>query len=139
MFALVTAIQERLQSMPQLAGWDVRRYSDVGERNGTAMVDVSVGPSQVEDSEVRGVVVNPLYIVRLAHRISDDSPLLLDAAVKAVIEKLHNWYPRDVDGQHWKRMALDGFRGDDSPATGFDGCVLAFSCGTTFDGCEFNT
>lgn len=138
MRALITPMLERLKAAPQLTGWAMRKYTDTQERQSTPAVEIRFAQAQAEDSENRPVGLVPVYAVRLVHRNSDDSDALLDAALKAVISRLHNWHPNQIGEKFYGRIALIGVQEDPYREGGYDSYLVSFTSSTTFHGCSFS-
>lgn len=138
MRALITPMLDRLKAAPQLTGWAMRKYTDTQERQSTPAVEISFAQAQAEDSENRPVGLVPVYAVRLVHRNSADSDALLDAALQAVISRLHNWHPGQIEGKFYGRIALIGVQEDQYREGGYDCYIVSFTSSTTFHGCSFS-
>ena len=138
MRSLITPIQERLKATPQLTGWAVRKYTESSERKSMPAIEIRFTQAQAEDSDNRPVGLAPIYAIRIMHHISDDSDELLDAALQAVISRLHNWHPGQVQGKYWGRIALEEVRDDPYPEGGHSSYIVSFTSSTVFHGCYFS-
>lgn len=132
MLAVGPLIKARLQGLSALAGWDLRVWTEAGDRRMVPAVDIRNGGAQVAESKAVGVRIEPLWTVTLVVRRGADAAAELDAAFWQVVESLH-WCPLGlVDGRKWQQLALVSIaREPEFVDEGLAGCQLVFSTGAT--------
>lgn len=137
MLALITPIKERLQALPQLAGWVVQTGTEMADRRLRRMVDVRCTGADAQDSETQSVRLNPAYTVAVVVPRSSDAAQQLDDAMAAVVGALHNWTPGRIGVRQWSRMALRVAREAEFTETGLAEYELVFTSGAVYDGAGY--
>ena len=138
MLALITPIKERLQALPQLAGWEVQTGTEAADRRLRRVINVRCTGADAQDSETRGVTLSPAYTIRIVVPRSSDVVEQLDDALAAVIGVLHNWTPGRIGLIQWRRMALYMAREAEFLETGEAGYALIFTCSAVYNGAEYH-
>jgi len=92
------------------SGWSVKgELSSPGDRrlDGGQLAIVSLAGAQVPTVKSSAAMVAPAWTVLLVARKGDSAPALLDAALSATVDALHNWSMADpVGGRRWEPMIL---------------------------------
>lgn len=140
MLALIEPLKLRLQSLPALAGWDVRSNTELASREvRLGVADVRCTGADAQDSEAQSVTLDPAYTVHLVVKRSAQAAEQLDAALAAVVGALHNWYPGRIGALHWRRMALRVAREAEFSDTGHAEYELIFTTSAVYHGTGHNT
>ncbi len=134
MLALTAPIKARLQALPQLAGWDVRISTEMGDRSKIAAAIVRMEAARVTDSDSSAVKVEPALSILLVVPRADGAANQLDAAFVAVIASLHDWPPGVVSGLKWMRLALASVGEPQFVDSGQAGIELTFITSASFAG-----
>lgn len=134
MLALAAPLKARLQALPQLTGWAVRSSTDGGERKALPAVDVRCSGARIADSRQGAAMVSPEWTVALMRRRGDDAADLLDAAMAAVFESLHNWQPGQYGGRGWERLQLVRVQEPAFVDEGIVGYEIVFSTASSYMG-----
>ncbi len=106
MLALTTPLKTRLQALPQLTGWDVRTGTENADRRVVPAADVRCIGAGIADRKQGAVMLAPEWQVTLVVRRSDQAADELDAALAAVIGKLHGWRPPECGARGWEALSL---------------------------------
>ncbi len=137
MLALITPIKERLQALPQLAGWDVQTGTETADRRLRRVIDVRCTGADAQDSETQSVRLNPAYTITIVVPRSNDAAGQLDDALAAVVGALHNWHPGRIGARQWSRVALRVAREAEFTDTGLAAYELVFTTGAVYDGAGY--
>lgn len=134
MLALEPHLKIRLQALSALTGWAVRTGTELSDRRMVPAADVRCTGARTTDSEAAAITLDPAWTVTLVVPRSEQAAGQLDAAVKAVIGSLHNWYPGQLSDQAWRRVALQAAREPEFVAEGQAALELVFTSSTVYHG-----
>lgn len=134
MLALEPHLKTRLQALPALTGWAVRVWSELTDRRVMPAADVRCTGAHTLDSSASTVTLDPAWTVTLIVPRSDQAADHLDAALTAVIASLHNWYPGQLSGRPWRRMALQTVREPEFSPEGAAAYELIFTSSAVYHG-----
>lgn len=134
MLALEPVIKTRLQALGALTGWAVRTGTELADRRMVPAADVRSTGAQTNDSGASAVTLDPAWTVTLIVQRSDQAAVQLDAALTAVIASLHNWYPGQLAGRPWRRVALQTVREPEFVTEGQAALELIFTSSTVYHG-----
>lgn len=137
MLALEPTIKERLETLPALSGWVVSGITVPEGSGADRQLTLRVGTVQVGDAKAMATSVSPSWEMRLSVPRGAAAALELDAAFAAILASFHGWFPGDVTGRIWERMAL-GAVGEISQSLGEGraGISLSFATSAKFDGVD---
>lgn len=137
MLSILPALTLRLQSIPALAGWDVRNNIEFADRElKKPTVDVRCTRASVADRKTTAVMLSAEWTVTLVVRRAADAAAVLDAALDAVITGLHGWPPGQHGERGWERLGLLGVSEPDFFETGLAGYTLIFDTAARYQGDE---
>lgn len=134
MLALEPCLKTRLQALPALTGWAVRTGSELADRRMVPAADVRCTGAQTTDSGASTVTLDPAWTITLIVQRSDQAAGQLDAALAAVIASLHNWYPGQLAGRPWRRVALQTVREPEFAPEGSAAYELIFTSSAVYHG-----
>ena len=106
MLAVGTPLKTRLQALPQLAGWDVRKWTEHTDRTVLPAAELRCVGAGVNDSKRGAAMVGPQWLVTLVVKRDETAEQALDAAMSAVICSLQGWQPGQHGGRGWEAFAL---------------------------------
>ena len=134
MLALIAPIKDRLQALPQLAGWDVQTGTETTDRRVRRVIDVRCTGADAKDSESQAVTLDPAYTITVVVPRSDVAAEELDEALAAVIGTLHNWSPGRIGLIQWRRVALRVAREAEFTESGLAAYELIFTSSAVYHG-----
>ena len=134
MLAVADPLKERLQSLPQLVGWDVRKWTEHADRKVLPSAELRCVGSGVADAKKSRATLTPQWLVTLVVRRSDEAEVALDAAMTAVFESLHGWAPGQHGGRGWEPFALAQITEPMLPDEGLVGYELIFNTAALYVG-----
>ena len=134
MLAIGDPLKERLQALPQLVGWEVRKWTEHADRKALPAVELRCAGSGVSDSKTSRATLTPQWQVTLVVRRSDEAELKLDEAMTAVFESLHGWMPGQHGGRGWEPFALAQITEPMLPDEGLVGYELIFNTAALYVG-----
>lgn len=136
MLSILPALKLRLQELPPLGAWDVRTGLDATDRRVLPAADVRCSGARVADRKTGAVALSPEWTVTLVLRRGEGAADVLDEAMAAVIESLHNWAPGQHGGRGWERFALLDIAEPDFGDEGLAGYRLTFGTAAMYRGQE---
>lgn len=134
MLALEPVITARLAAaLP--AGWTCMGVSATpGQRDDYPLASVSLTAARAADSKMAAANLQPAWAVAFIARRTAGTSALIDAAVSAAIEALHNWAPGVVGGRPWTHLRLEQAAPYPAVDAGLIGVELIFTTTARYDG-----
>ena len=136
MLSILPALTLRLQSIPALAGWDVRNNIEPANRSALPAADVRCTRARVADRKTGAVMLSPEWTVTLVLRRAADAAAVLDEALAAVLAQLQGWSPGQHGGRGWERLSLLDVSEPDFFDEGLAGYTLTFGTAAMYRGEE---
>lgn len=134
MLALALPIKTRLQSLPQLTGWDVRSNMDETDRGVLPAADFRCVGAVPGVKKGGASMVSPVWRITLALRRGPSAPVQLDTAMTAVICALLGWQPGECGGRGWEPLVLERVSEPDLVDEGLAAYELDFSTSALYMG-----
>ena len=106
MFAVADAIAERLSTLPELTGWQIRREDDDNPRDVSPAVHIRMEGAGVAGGNDVMVQLAPQWGVYLIVAKGQGDTVQLDAAFNAAIEALISFAPGERAGRPWTPMRV---------------------------------
>ena len=133
MLGLEKTIRDRLRALSAFVGWQVRGATVATDRRGVPAVDVRMGGASVTQVRKPSATLQPEWSITLVVQKSDEAAALLDTALGAVIQALHNWRPADA-ARSWTELQVARVTEAAFSEAGLVGYEITFTTAAVFDG-----
>lgn len=135
MIALLDPIKARLQLLPAVTGWALFTAAEEGARQAVPRAAIGFGSARVVGVHTTAARVEPSLAITLVVKRGASAAAALEAAMGAVIEQLHNWFPGEHGGRIWEPMRLAQITDPDFDSEeGLIGLTLAFTTQALYPG-----
>ena len=135
MIYLLDATKARLQLLPSIAGWALFTAAEEGDRKAVPRAAIGFSTARVVGVKTTAAQVEPSVAITLVVKRGAGASAALEAAMSAVIEQLHNWFPGEHGGRSWEPMRLAQITDPDFDSEeGLIGLTLAFTTQALYPG-----
>ena len=135
MIALLDPIKARLQLLPAVTGWALFTAAEEGDRKAVPRAAIGFSSARVVGVKTTAAQVEPSVAITLVVKRGAGASAALEAAMSAVIEQLHNWFPGEHGGRSWEPMRLAQITDPDFDSEeGLIGLTLAFTTQALYPG-----
>lgn len=135
MLALLQPIKDRLQALPELAGFDARDNMQAVDRRPVPAFDVRMPGASVPVRKGQGVMLAPLWQITLMVKPGTSAATELDAALAATVDAMHGWAAQgEHGGRRWERFELQAVTEAVTVDEGAVGYQLSFTTSALYRG-----
>lgn len=128
MLALLNPVKDRLQAIPAFIAWQLHTVAEEVNRQSAPRAEIGFANARVSSVRATAALVEPLVSVSLVVKRGEEAASLLEAAMQAAIQSLHNWHPGEQGGRKWEPMRLTQITEPDfAIEEGLIGLTLAFA------------